>query len=94
MIGHGLALGSPKRMRDHALLTCTFGRMSRARTGDLRLRRGGVHASFGRDAKISIAYGPQTNLEIDLDSDVPRKEPLTSRFVVGAEGLEPPSSVL
>ena len=38
-------------------------------TGDLRLRRGGAHASFGRDTKISIAYGPQTNLEIDLDPE-------------------------
>jgi hypothetical protein len=68
VIGHGLAVGSPMRMREHALLTCTFGWMLRAQTCELRLPRGGAHASFGRDTKISIAYGPQTNLEIDLDS--------------------------
>jgi hypothetical protein len=25
VIGHGLAVGSPMRMREHALLTCPFG---------------------------------------------------------------------
>ena len=80
VIDHGLASGLPIRMREHALLTCTFGWMLRARTCDLRLRRGGAHTSFGRDTKISIAYGPQAYLEIDLDSEVPIKRPLTSRF--------------
>src|SRR5438105_625844 len=56
---------------------------------DLRLRRGGDHASLGRGTKISIAYGPQTNLEINLDPAVPRKTTLTSRFAVGAEDSNP-----
>jgi hypothetical protein len=45
----------------------------------------------------SDAYGPQTNLAIDLDPEVPRsrgKGLLTSRFVVGAAGLEPATSAL
>jgi hypothetical protein len=37
------------------------------RTSCFRLRRGGAHTSFGRGTKISITYGPQTNLVIDRD---------------------------
>jgi len=53
----------------------------RARTCDLRLRRGGDHASLGRGTKISIAYGPQTNLAIDVDLKEPAKPVLTRDYV-------------
>jgi hypothetical protein len=81
VIGHGLAVGSPMRMPEHALLSCTFGWMLRAQTCDLRLCLGGDHASLERGTKMSIAYGPQTNLAIDADLKEPAKPVLTRDYV-------------
>ena len=44
--------------------------------------------------KISITYGPQTNLATDLDPEEPRKQLMTKPIRGGAEGLEPPASAL
>ncbi len=74
-------MGSPMRMREDALLTCPFGWMLRAQIGDLRLRVGGDHASLERSTKISIAYGRQTNLAIDVDLKEPVKPLLTRAYV-------------
>jgi hypothetical protein len=52
-LSHGLGTGSPTRSREQRALTCTFGGPLRARTCDLRLRRGGSHASLGRSTSRS-----------------------------------------
>ena len=84
----------PTRSRDPRALTCTF--WVDAAGSNLRSPpvQGGAHAPLERTTKISIAYGPQTNLATELDPEEPRKRLLTSRFAVGAEGLEPPASAL
>jgi hypothetical protein len=64
--------GSPTRSRAQGVLTRTFGRTLRGSAGDLRPARRKSRL-LGRGKTISIAYGPQTNLAIDVDAHEPRK---------------------
>jgi hypothetical protein len=59
-----------------------------------RLRAGGVHAPPRTRPEVSSRYGPQTNSRSASTARSNGKPLLTSRFAVGAEGLEPPASAL
>jgi hypothetical protein len=77
---HGLGTGSPMLSREPRALTCTFGWTPRARTCDLRLRRGGDHALV-RTRREGLHHARTADEPRDHpDLEEPGKRRLTSRF--------------